>query len=148
MNTEKKNIKKLDIYSKGLISKEVIIPITYIGNNIKQTLEQTIINEIEGKCIVEGFIKPNSVKLITYSCGIVQGLFIKFTLVLECYICCPVEGMLIECIAKNITKAGIRAETIDNPSPVVIFITRDHHHKPRPSSMNTTPFLLKPSDAV
>ena len=129
MNSDKKNIKQDSIYSKGLISKEVNIPITYIGNNIKQTLEQTIINEIEGKCIVEGFIKPDSVKLINYSSGIVQGLFIKFILVVECYICCPVEGMLIECIAKNITKAGIRAETIDNPSPVVIFITRDHHHK-------------------
>ena len=44
-------------------------------------------------------------------------------------ICCPVEGMLIQCIAKNITKAGIRAESAEEtPSPVVVFITRDHHY--------------------
>jgi hypothetical protein len=36
--------------------------------------------------------------------------------------------MLINCIAKNITKMGIRAETNENPSPVVIFISRDHHY--------------------
>ena len=37
--------------------------------------------------------------------------------------------MLISCVAKNITKAGIRAESAyDNPSPVVIFIARDHHY--------------------
>ena len=36
--------------------------------------------------------------------------------------------MLISCVAKNITKAGIRAEsTNDVPSPVVVFIAKDHH---------------------
>ena len=37
--------------------------------------------------------------------------------------------MLISCVAKNITKAGIRAESdTDVPSPVVIFIAKDHHY--------------------
>ena len=37
--------------------------------------------------------------------------------------------MLINCLAKNITKAGIRAESADAiPSPVVVFIARDHHY--------------------
>jgi hypothetical protein len=37
--------------------------------------------------------------------------------------------MLIQCIAKNITKAGVRAESSDEkPSPVIVFITRDHHY--------------------
>jgi hypothetical protein len=36
--------------------------------------------------------------------------------------------MLISCVAKNITKAGIRAESAEeSPSPVVVFIARDHH---------------------
>jgi hypothetical protein len=36
--------------------------------------------------------------------------------------------MNITCLAKNITKAGIRAESsTENPSPVVVFIARDHH---------------------
>ena len=33
-----------------------------------------------------------------------------------------------KCIVKNITKAGIRAETAEIISPVVIFIARDHYH--------------------
>jgi hypothetical protein len=37
--------------------------------------------------------------------------------------------MLISCVAKNITKAGIRAESAnDVPSPVVVFIAKDHHY--------------------
>ena len=51
----------------------------------------------------------------------------NFNLVYEAEICFPVEGMLIKCIAKDVTKAGIRAETSDDISPVVIFIARDHH---------------------
>ena len=36
--------------------------------------------------------------------------------------------MNLNCIAKNITKAGIRAESVDEqPSPFVLFIARDHY---------------------
>jgi hypothetical protein len=37
--------------------------------------------------------------------------------------------MNLNCIAKNITKAGIRAESSDEqPSPFVLFIARDHFY--------------------
>ena len=36
--------------------------------------------------------------------------------------------MNLNCIAKNITKAGIRAESVDEqPSPFVLFVARDHY---------------------
>lgn len=47
----------------------------------------------------------------------------------ECLICRPVEGQIIECIVKNITKAGIRAiYESEEESPIIIFIARDHHY--------------------
>ena len=41
----------------------------------------------------------------------------------------PVEGNLIECVAKTITKAGIHGEVIDDNGniPINVFIARDHH---------------------
>ena len=80
--------------------------------------------------MVEGFIKPGSSKIITYSSGlIVRGNQISFEVVFECDVCFPVEGMLIRCFAKNVTKAGIRGESsFDMPSPNVVFIARDHHY--------------------
>ena len=88
-----------------------------------------MVKQFEGKCIVEGFVKPNSTKIITYSSGLIKATNVLFEVVFECQICCPVEGMLIQCVAKNITKAGIRAESAEeSPSPVVVFITRDHHY--------------------
>ena len=122
----KKNV-IVDIFHNSMITKKVSVPIHNVGKNIRETLETIIASEIEGKCIAEGFVKEKSTRIMTYSCGVVSSNNIVFDIVFECMICLPVEGMHITCVAKNITKAGIRAETEDMPSPVVIFVARDHH---------------------
>lgn len=120
--------KQIGIYSTILITRSIPVNIINVGNNIKQTLEKAISLQIEGKCTVDGYIKPNSTKILTYSSGLVNGPDIVFEVTFECLVCSPVEGMHIKCIVKNITKAGIRAETNEDPSPVVIFVARDHHY--------------------
>jgi DNA-directed RNA polymerase subunit E'/Rpb7 len=126
---KKREIRYASIYSQSLLTRSILLPITMIGNNLKQTIEKDVAFNFEGKCVSEGFIKNGSSKIITYSSGIIKGSDIIFEVVFECLICCPVEGMLIQCEAKNITKAGIRAESSDEkPSPVVVFVTRDHHY--------------------
>jgi DNA-directed RNA polymerase subunit E'/Rpb7 len=118
------------IYSRCLITRKIILPITAVGGNIKEIIEKSVVEQFEGRCLVEGYVRPNSAKVITYSCGTIQrGMYILFEVVFECEVCFPVEGTKISCIAKNITKAGIRAESSDSiPSPVVVFIARDHHY--------------------
>jgi DNA-directed RNA polymerase subunit E'/Rpb7 len=118
------------IYSRCLITRNIVLPITAIGKNIRETIEENIKFKFEGKCLVEGYIKPNSSNIITHSSGLViRGNLISFEVVFECEVCFPVEGMIISCVAKNITKAGIRAESAtDVPSPVVVFIAKDHHY--------------------
>ena len=118
----------MNTYAPAMITKTLTVPITNVGKNIQETLELMLKSEIEGKCVVEGFVKPDSVKVLQHSSGNVNGSSIHFETVFECEICCPVEGMTVSCIVKNNTKAGIRAETVDSPSPMVIFISRDHHY--------------------
>ena len=126
---KKRDIRYTSIYNRSLITRSISLPIVSIGKNIKETIEKNISINYEGKCIVEGFIKPGSSRIITYSSGIVKSNNIIFEVVFECEVCSPVEGMLIQCEAVNITKAGIRAEcSNETPSPVVVFITRDHHY--------------------
>ena len=129
LKIKRRDAKFQSIYSRGLITRNIILPITAVGKNIKETLENNIKVSFEGKCVVEGYIKQASSKIITYSSGLItNGSLVSFEVVFECEICFPVEGMLVSCIAKNITKAGIRAECAnDNPSPVVIFVAKDHH---------------------
>lgn len=129
---DKKNEKDViyGVYIKSLLTKRVVLSITEIGKNIKQNLEQKISTSIEGKCIEEGFIRPGSTKIISYSSGVVHTENIIFEVIFECMLCHPVEGMQIECTSKTITKAGIHAEVLDvnNVVPVTIFIARDHHY--------------------
>jgi DNA-directed RNA polymerase subunit E'/Rpb7 len=127
---KRKETKITSIYSRCLITRNIVLPITAIGKNIKEVIEENIKSNFEGKCLVEGFIKPNSVKIITYSSGIIyRGSAVSFEVIFECEVCFPVEGMLVSCVAKNITKAGIRAESsTDVPTPVVVFIAKDHHY--------------------
>lgn len=127
---KRREIRIQTVYSRCLLTRKIVLPITTIGKNLKETIEENIKISFEGKCIVEGYIKPNSSKIITYSSGIIErGNTILFEVVFECDVCFPVEGMVISCIAKNITKAGIRAESATEvPSPVVIFIAKDHHY--------------------
>jgi DNA-directed RNA polymerase subunit E'/Rpb7 len=118
------------VYSRCLITRKIVLPITTIGKNLKENIEENIKANFEGKCVVEGYIKHNSSKIISYSSGIIQrGNSVLFDVVFECDVCFPVEGMLITCLAKNITKAGIRAESdAEVPSPIVVFIAKDHHY--------------------
>lgn len=117
------------LYSRAVLSQKVQLPFILVGTNIEKTIQHTISSKIEGKCIVEGYVKPGSIKIINISSGTLQGRFIDFEVVFECSICCPVEGMQIKCYAKNITQAGIRAFTSleEKNSPVIIYVSRDHH---------------------
>lgn len=119
------NIKS--IYSTSQISKKIKLHIIYVNKNLHQTIEDKIKQEIEGKCIVEGFVKPNSIKIITFTSGLIKAEYVLYDVLFKCEICFPVAGMLIGCTAINITKAGIRCESNDNPSPYIIYISRDQY---------------------
>ena len=121
--------KRYGPYIKSLLEQKIFLKITEIGQNIKPNLERMISSKVEGKCTVEGYIKPNTVNIINYSAGKVNGEFVEYHAVYECMICYPVEGMDIECTCKTLTKAGIHAEVIDQAGniPITIFISRDHH---------------------
>lgn len=117
------------IYHKILIHKQLQISINYIGKFLKNTIQEYIENEIDGKCINEGFVKPKSVKIISYSSGLLNSFNVLYDVVFECLICCPVEGQIINCKIQNITEsAGIKAVIDDSPSPLIIYLARDHHN--------------------
>lgn len=131
MNATKKVNPTKSIYNKNILTRKVHMNINEIGSNLQQNLERKLVSMLEEKCAVEGFIKKNSINLLTYSSGTVGHNNIEFNTSFECLVCKPVEGMIVaNCIVKNNTKAGIRAELKDeNPSPLIIFVSRDHNYK-------------------
>ena len=127
---KRRDAKIMTVYSRSLITRNVVLHITSIGKNIRETIQNVISSNYEGKCLVEGYVKAGSCRIVSHSSGLIErGREITFEVVFECEVCFPVEGMLISCVAKNITKAGIRAESSsEKPSPIVAFVARDHHY--------------------
>ena len=120
---------KMSLYIKNIISKKLSVPIKYVGTNIVEILEQILVNNFEGKCCIEGYVKRGSVKIITFSSGNIAGNCVIFTVVFEYLVCNPPQGMRISCAVSNITNAGILAHIDDGEySPLNIFIARDHHY--------------------
>lgn len=130
-----KNYSKTNnLYNKTIITKKINIPMRNIttiinkADDLNKYMQEIIEKEISDKCIVEGYIKPNSIIILSHSNGIQENQNIKFQVVFECLVCNPSEGQIINCVAKNITKAGIRAEVEDEYTPLIIFIARDHNY--------------------
>ena len=136
------------LYHPTCIHRRVCIPFSDVPNfsNLKDHLRQMVSNEIDGRCIVEGFIKPGSCVLRSHSVGTFSAGNIRFDV--DCMLCCPKDGAVINCIAKTVTQAGIRAHACMSPSPVVIYISREMHdavrHGPVPMPMDS----IKPGDTM
>jgi len=119
---------KFGIYSTILLTRKIRVPFRIIGRNIKDTLEHILSKIVEGKCMAEGFIRPGSVKLLTYSNGYLYGKHAIFDVVYECQSCSLVEGTIFSCVVKNISLAGVRAVLNEPKTPIIAFIARDHHY--------------------
>jgi len=116
------------IYSKNILTRNVNIPFKKASKNIEKLLKREIQRDIEGKCIKCGYIKRDSIVIVSYSSGMITSDSLQYEVVFESLVCRPAEGMVISCKVENITKAGIRATLDDKESPLIIFIARDHHY--------------------
>lgn len=127
---KKENSNDRNLYSRNILEMKVILLPQEIGENkTSKNIKQKIVNQNEGKCIQEGYIKPNSVNILRYSAGLVKTQYIEFAVVFECKICNPTEGLILnECVCTSVTKGGIHANIYDSHRniPVTAYIHRDH----------------------
>jgi DNA-directed RNA polymerase subunit E'/Rpb7 len=121
------------VYARNMISTKIHLMMSEVGDSTKQNLERKIVRKTEGKCVPEGYVRPDSVKIVSYSSGVIKMNLIEFQVVFECLICNPVEGQVVECVTKSITKAGIHAEVMTDGKfiPMKIFLARDHNYSNR-----------------
>ena len=127
---KKSKVKKRGIFMKNVLSRRVILPFHVVGSNIRENIKTKLETNLYNKCTKEGYIRNKSIVILSYSSGVIESDSVIFDVMFECDICHPVEGQLIKCQVKNITRAGIRAiyNTKDIKSPITIFVARDHHY--------------------
>lgn len=139
------------LYQHSQVHHTICIPFSNMHNFnlIEDHLKEVVSREIDGKCIPQGFVKPGSCSLQCYSTGTFAAGNIQFVLNIECMICCPKEGMMISCVAKTVTQAGIRAYALMEPSPVVIYVSREMHDIDSKNRLMTNSMeSIKPGDVI
>ena len=126
----KRRKKRVGIYLRNVIERRVRLPFSEIGSNLNINILKKIKGMVEGKCNKEGYIKTDSVRIVSISSGVLEKEFVVYSVSFECLVCNPVENMRIRCKVVNITKAGIRAIYGDNEdkSPLINYIARDHNY--------------------
>ena len=103
-----------------------------LNNRIDDKILKIIKNNVEGKCIKEGFVKEKSVNLISRSLGHGQAStfngYTVFHIEYSMEICNPLEGAIMEVQVLNINKMGILAGIpYQQNSPLNIMLAKQHH---------------------
>jgi DNA-directed RNA polymerase subunit E'/Rpb7 len=118
-----------DLYVPTMVSNKVMLPFTAIGRNIRAILERHLAHAHEGKCNAEGYVRPQSTQLLAHSSGgLSDNGEVTFEVMYEYQACNPVEGMIMNCVVQTVTQAGLHAHIVPEPSPVTVFVSRDHHY--------------------
>ena len=116
-----------NIFFKSILTKKIIIKSKYLNENINEYVNDYLKNKVEGICISEGYIKPDTVVILKKSIGMLSGS--KFTgdityeILYTADICNPVIGNILDCKVKFINKLGI----LGNNGPITIIIGKQFH---------------------
>ena len=120
-------IQDTKLYVTSLLHHKIKVPFNKIGNNMDVYFKKYAEKELEGKCRKEGYIRPNSSTIVSYSTGLLKGDSVVYDVVYSVDACFPYENMELMCKIKNITKIGIRGVITDTYNPIVLFISREHN---------------------
>ena len=127
MNEEKNNI-----YIKQILNKNVTISADKLGEDIDKVIKDALDYDINGICINEGYVKPNTTKILMRSEGNMRinnfKSVVYYTVKYEVMICRPSENQQIDCFVSEVSKSHITCyiENIDT-SPLNIFLSKQHH---------------------
>lgn len=117
-----------NIYFNCILTKKIVIESKYLNENIDEYIKTYLNKKIEGICIDEGYVKPESIKILKRSVGMLLGSRftgdISYEIAYSAEICNPVIGNLIECKVKFINKLGI----LGHNGPITIIIGKQFHN--------------------
>lgn len=125
--------KSKTIFMMALLTDKVHLPITSIGKNIGSIIQQTLIQKYEGICIRDGYVIPDTLKVVSYSSPNISGLA-EYNVAFSCQVCYPVSRMTIQCKVHKILKVGIYGKYYieDDQSKyeniLKIYITKDTNY--------------------
>jgi DNA-directed RNA polymerase subunit E'/Rpb7 len=125
---------KNDIYFYTQIKKRVSLNPRYLDENFPAYIEKIVKNNVEGKCIKEGYVVPNTVIILKRSIGNMNNNQfngnITFDITIGAKVCNIPVNSVIKASVKKINKLGILAEL----GPLMIIVPKEIHQDKEPFS--------------
>ena len=121
-----------DLYVQQTLDKMVYISSNDLNSDIDKNINLRLNNDLNGICIKEGFVKPNTIDIILRSEGNMKisnfKAVVYYNVKYKVMICNPIEGQIIECMVSEVNKSNITCyiET-EETSPLNIFLSKQHH---------------------
>jgi DNA-directed RNA polymerase subunit E'/Rpb7 len=111
-----------NIYFNCVLTKKIVVEAKYLNEYIDEYINNYLKKKVEGKCIDEGHVQENSVKIIKKSIGMLLGSRFTGDVTYEIFytasVCNPVIGNIIDCKVKFINKLGI----LGHNGPITIIV--------------------------
>lgn len=114
----------------------------YIRKNIQQTISVEFSkneadmtyyfltyarDNIEGRCKKDGYIRPKSTQIVSYTAPILKENNCIYDVTYNCEVCNPSVEEIYICKIMKLAKIGIRAMISHNNNPIVFYISREHN---------------------
>ena len=116
-----------NIYFNCVLTKKVIVQSKYLNENIDEYINNYLKLKVENYCVDEGYIKPESVKILKKSIGMLLGSRftgdITYNIAYTAQVCNPIVGNIIDCKVKFVNKLGI----LGSNGPITIIIGKQFH---------------------
>ena len=122
------------IYTKTTIVEHVSFAPHQIGKNLDSLIYDYIRNKIGNKCVEEGFVRADDIKVLGRTIGVLDATHftgnIKYNVECVVNVLNPPEGCIIYCKVININAMGTVLEVIgQEPSPIRVLLAREHHQE-------------------
>lgn len=119
------------MYLRRTLQSIVEVKPSELGIDTYAVILKKLQKNFEAKCISEGYVRKDSIRLIKYTLGKADDPYsgnVRYQVEYSADILFPVTGMILECIITLNTKMGIRAKlNNDSDNPLDILVPRDHY---------------------
>jgi DNA-directed RNA polymerase subunit E'/Rpb7 len=114
------------MFSRVSIEESILVPYQYCASPEKYFMSYAK-EKLEGKCRNEGYLSIGSMKLESYSGGLLYADSVSFDVKFKADVCNPEIDTISDCKIINNTKIGIRGIYQELDNPIVFFVSREHN---------------------
>lgn len=121
-------------YDTRTLSDNIIIPPSALnqGKTIDELVNDRLRAKVEGRCISDGYVRPESVNIVSRSLGALENADfeanISFTVYYNCQVCNPKQGQILDCTIDIADDTNIVCYVGDEEtSPVEIYLFKENH---------------------